>query len=411
MSPETNWFLPVTSAMLGYWLIEIAIRIRNARTSLAASNYSQEIFGVHRGSYFTERTQFAPAYAIWDWPGCLFIGIDGPSGLPGYVRFVAGFEDDSTLNVNRHSGIVANDIYTRIVQDFDETRNEILIHGHSQGASIALALAGRLRNRYPDARIRVVTYGAPRILRGAQINFYRSIDVMRWMGHDDPVPLVPPASTTPIISVAQIGLPGLRQYSTWEHVGYTGLLASDGTIRALYQPEIDPNVVPAALAAWLYSMATRQLSGHSAETYSERLLLAAREGQGHGAMPPAGELEAAKKRLSAQQMRDAVRRSEAAIRDNETLQLQTPTVIPNPFRWRSERIGIVWNVYWGSYLVCSSLRRRDAGAVVKWGNRWQHSLQRKPIVERAAMLEALQTYLDGASDPASGFAPVMKLGS
>jgi len=411
MKPDNNWFLSVASPMLAYWMMEIAIRLRDAHNNGPAIAYAQEVFGQHTQSWYRDRTPLCPAFMVREYTGCLEISIDGPSGLQGYANFVEAFGDTRPTLINAHANDMSREIFTYIQERVEGDRKNILLHGHSQGSTIALALALRMKNAYRDALVRCITFGGPKCLRGAIVSEYDAIHVTRWITINDPVPLIPVTTATPAIAAAQVGLRELREWSSWVHIGSVGVLDGGSVVTARTQPDYDPSTVPGGVAGWLSSMALMRTSAHSQQTYSDFLYAVATAGveRNHTQTPAIAAAQV--EEMPPQAIQRAVRQSTERLRRAEILQLQTPAHVPDVWRWRYEKVGGVFNVYWGPYLTMSTMRRRNASAVVKWGNRWQSAIQRKPVVERASLVEALAHYLTEAADPQSGFTPTMNVAS
>lgn len=67
---------------------------------------------------------------------------------------------------------------------------ETRITGHSLGGALALLIAMRLRTEgFPVGRI--VTFGQPKVTNQAGVDRFRDLPLLRFVNHDDPVPLLP----------------------------------------------------------------------------------------------------------------------------------------------------------------------------------------------------------------------------
>jgi len=411
MKPENMWFDLSSSPWLAYHMMRIAMELRDAANGSAAEYYAQQVFGQHDRAWFRPRSPLIPAYLFRTYQGCIEITVDGPSGLQGYANFVQAFGDTRPTLWNAHandqSRVIATDIQERVTGD----RRNILVHGHSQGSCIALATALRMKQAYPDAYVRCITFGGPKCVRGRAVDDLVPIHVTRWMTLNDPVPLVPLTTATPALAIAQHGIAEIRQWATWVHVGSFSVLDGSETPTARTEPDYDPSTLPGGVAGWLLSMATMRQSAHSQQTYADYLYAVANSGVQRNHTQPAAVHSDQVEEMKPQTLQRVVRQSNERMRQQEILQLQTPTHVPEVWKWRYEKVSGVFNVFWGPYLVASTTRRKSASAVCRWGNRWQHAIQRKPVVERASLVEALAHYLTEAADPDSGFLPTMNVAS
>ena len=107
---------------------------------------------------------------------------------------------------------------------------ETRVTGHSLGGALALLVAMRLRTEgFPVSRI--VTFGQPKVTNQAGVDRFRDLPLLRFVNHDDPVPLLPWETT------------GAAKDGFFRHLGAEVWLTDRGTWQFFAEPQAERYVL------------------------------------------------------------------------------------------------------------------------------------------------------------------------
>lgn len=281
----------------------------------------------------------------------------------------------------------------------------VILCGHSQGGAVAAAMAGHPSLRGRTQNISVITFGAPRT---GTIDFLRVVGglaMVRWMNDNDPVPLLPPSfATAPSMFLAGIINVSIFYENYRHHFGGVVLSPQGGVTTA----EIPPYGVisgSADLATWLYSWETDVRTGHSIQTYIDRLnLLAGLQFTAPRVQvqPASPEPNRNTPRRTLNQQTDGLIQ---AISASGTSQQNAQLVVPPDRAFRTVKFEGMWWVTFGGQLVAVGPTRKRAGSMAVRGNEFLRRLQRMAGVDNNALKNLFPAYLDAASTPDNGFSP------
>jgi len=283
----------------------------------------------------------------------------------------------------------------------------LLIAGHSLGGAFAQVLCKTAAIRNLRTAQAAVTFGSPKIIHRPNQDFYNGLNITRWMGNDDPIPLVPPAVVTNISSLASLFPLTLENWSRTMQLAGGVSMATDGTTEDTPVPPLSTINFGASMANWLWEIYRQRETQHDLPTYIARLQNVVTR-----TSPPASAvvIESGPERPATLTRRDA-NRSIAEGVDNiirvAAAQNASALGVPPERAFKPVKIGGIWWVVFGGQLVAVGPRRRNVGRMCVTGNQFLRRLQRMGGVDGVGLGNLLIDYIAAASTPNNGFTPTI----
>lgn len=212
-----------------------------------------------------------PSISLARGNGFLIVGIEGTSSFSQWVSHVASSIQitNSQLPGKVHSGFngflaqIWGQVNSRISNN---SREKIILCGHSMGGALATMMGGYIQRHYPRRLAYVVTFGEPRSGNGtyARGSDFRHIRVIN---ANDPVPSLPPRN----LSVSLGGFPPLfLPPSSWDHSGRP-MLFDDNGVSAYTYLENPGEFTWFGFNPGPYSLSTGRFSKHDIGEYVLRI--------------------------------------------------------------------------------------------------------------------------------------------
>ena len=319
----------------------------------------------------------------------------------------------------------ADDVYATLVSNLGFGQPTILLCGHSLGGAVATALASLLRGKYPDARIVLCTFGAPKCI-GEPVNpFLATIDMVRYVIENDPVQFIPPLPAQAPLIYSALGGPSGRLVSSWGHpCRAVNILRNSET--AYPAPLVSgPEVGLTTMLALANSSEGWFGPDHLMQTYNDRLFYNARfhfpypvpdavGASGSGSyipnMPPVSQAALPGVQITPDQLRQADVRM-TVFRELASAQESIPVHVPFPNLMQVARFGKTYFVNWMGMDVCTAPTKKKARALARHGNRFLRIYQHVAQSESQTFVMALAFYLTEAANPQGGFRPALRDGN
>jgi hypothetical protein len=347
-------------------------------------------------------------------------GPDIKRGLYDPDWYVTG---PGSASVGRPYWFAAETIYTAIGSLWRSNPTAIFC-GYSFGAATGWWLAGKTQGQATvPTRLALVAFGAPKASGGDTYAGINLPEQTHWFNSDDAVPFVPPRLSQSqrwwaglTSSQGQV-LNGYRQMRGGIQIGLTGELA------ALAEPAFagDPW---AAIETWVQQADAGLMTSHDLEVYITRLRLAgaslpatvdngyeydtAEGGTGGGG---SNEPEAPSPQLNSPITATQLSRVQAQVQQTyfeaADRQATSSPTIPTYRAFTVQRFGRTYYVLFNQTVVAIGASKKGARALARKGNSFLRSLQTRPQVNTNSLGETFIDYLSFATDPTSGFQPVM----
>jgi hypothetical protein len=292
--------------------------------------------------------------------------------------------------------------------------------GHSIGGAIAQMLAYKMKLFNVDINAKMITFGSPKPA-GSQLN-----DVLipaysqRWINVDDAVPNIPPrgndAAILPFAGGIGLNIPWLLRFV---HLPGGRWIDADGNTGPTDQPAVANTPSLVNFAGWLLDQATATSGPHSLQEYQRRLSLLLPPLGGGGDLPdegstggggdwPGGGPEVAMA-MPPVQIRQLVNAQVQTVFATGQQQNAEPVNVPTPNRARAVRVGRVWHVEFNGQTIAVGPTKRRARALANAFNRTLDHMQVQAVVDPAAIVNTMESYLEDAADPNGTFQPVMNV--
>jgi pimeloyl-ACP methyl ester carboxylesterase len=284
----------------------------------------------------------------------------------------------------------------------------LIIAGHSLGGTISLDVARQLRPSSVSGGMSVVSFGSPRPGPSTFSDRLGPVGVCRWMASNDPIPCLPPRTGQNV--VYDFLLSAAERANEQRYVQPSGgvVIDENGNTSAQEVPTFASLDFTLNIAAWLTSLTFDLGSGHSTQSYLNRLTAAEAELPPLNPNPPTTHRPETTVNSSSVAAREEARRTAAEMRELFR-EGQTPTVrIPVPKAFTARPAGNVWVVLLRGEVFAIAPSRRRARRIANIGNQWLRKLQVLGAVDGVSLVAALENYLHDAQDPLGGFKPVMK---
>jgi len=353
-----------------------------------------------------------PAIFAARWADLCIIGIQGVQSSGQGTAFLNGISQssgiDSYFGANAYSLQTATSATAAMGFVVGFSAPQIIVTGHSQGGSAAIAmLAGLRRAGSPGAR-RAITFGSPRPGPAALGVYVQDMDIVRWMTAGDPVPGIAPRLSES--SAAHALLTNDRSLA-WNAQQQThGGLRVDaaGSVELAGTADVSSVSTQTDIAAWLWSIQQDAVSAHSIQTYINYLAGAANQafsfqpGSGlHRSLDPAPRIT----QRDINEARGEVNRDYAAATGNMAKRIFK---MPPVEMMKHEAIGGIWVVTWQGRVFAIGPQRARARDMARSGNTWLRRMQRFGLVSLESLKLSVGDYLSRASSDGNGFDPVMR---
>lgn len=341
-----------------------------------------------------------------------FIFISGSENLGQATNYVHYLSGPRSGNIAGKPAIRylsdAADHYLEPIAASDAGQNgTLLMAGHSLGGALAQAVIKTAAIRTLRSAQACVTFGSPKIIHRPNQDFYSGLNITRWMGNDDPVPLVPPSVVTNIQALASLFPLTLENWSNTLQLAGGVSMNSDGTTEDSPTPPMGSINFAASLANWLWDIYNGRETVHDLPTYVARLGNVVTRTN-----PPlsARVVESGPEPRTSISRRDANRSIQEGIDSIirvASAQNAARLAVPPQRAFRPVKIGPIWWVTFGGQLVAVGPRRRNCGLMCVRGNAFLTRLQRMGGVDGAALAGLLVDYIAAASTPDNGFSPTI----
>lgn len=252
--------------------------LRDFYDRLDAGTYGdrvRDVFGVFDQTAMVYTTRPIPNYFFAGRDGFIYLGIQGAGKLPvaallhqGYIQ---GYSSRNNTGIHNPGAIMGQEIVNEIIPLIRAKPTRIIIGGHSFGGVVALAAAFRLRSMWPQADISVCSFGSPKPGDYRTREFWRGIDVCRWMGDDDACSFVPFSAAQGPVMWALLD-EGPRRNSLAFRQPTSGIvLRADGTYYWQELPDESPAIQEAGMVSWILGADNNARRSHLLQTYLVRL--------------------------------------------------------------------------------------------------------------------------------------------
>lgn len=330
---------------------------------------------------------------------------DGTQVWDGYIGFRTGNYTFSNSTFDLWGTNIAN-----FLNNTNVLRNRWFICGYSSGGAVAVYVARVLVSLgIPAENISIIAFGSPKAVRNWSNVPVAPNKVCHWMNSDDAVPLIPPP-----ISTFQRVMGGLSVADGQAIDGYQGFpggvsLQITGEMVASVLPVGNPTPAVQAIGEWLANQEVGRVNPHFLSIYEARLRLAisllpaGSTQNAPTAPPPTPEPPIRVRGIQAAQVV-----ADQAAAEQGAQQGAQPVTIPEPEVFVARKQGRIWYVQFGGVTIAMAPHRRGARALARQGNQWLRTLQNKALVAAGPLAQQFAEYLAAASDPTSGFTPVMQ---
>jgi hypothetical protein len=340
--------------------------------------------------------------------------IDGITTQAQGVGIWNGYIDSplltASLQLNAWFTSAAFQIWTQLNSQID-SRPTIFISGYSAGGAIAVALALSIRLNWPNTRIVIIAFGAPRIITGTTLErnplTMPNLQFAHFMNSDDPVSLIPPNPTffRRVVAGLSVGA-SLRLSQHREYPNGTNVTQTF-TFRPGNSPVDLPTPAENAIAGWMLAQADGLQTPHSIDTYVARLNAAVPNPTSQPILAPREQGVPQAWPIKPQGARQLINEAVQTAFADSTRQNAVPVNIPAPQLFQKVRQGNLWSVTFRGVTVALAPRKKRAAALARIGNAFLRRLQNEAVVNVDDLGQEFLGYLDDASNPESGFQPQM----
>lgn len=335
--------------------------------------------------------------------------IDGIRNQGQAAAVIAGYTPDPRAVVaDRVNGFFTDQairIFGLMSSVRENTSEYLDFVGHSAGGATAQAMQEQLRQTPGYPKNKCVTFGSPRYAGTVSRDGSAHSNIVRWMTPGDPIPLVPPTLTdSPSLSTF-LPVAVILAWDRYVHTHGGIQVSGDGTTKAVHLPEQASADVVASIVNWLWARESDPLNQHALATYISYLSVAA----GARPLPAQQDVGWAGGEDFDETPRREVQRERARIATAIQLlghnQNASPQVVPEVDLFKPIRIGRIWYVMLGDSIVVTAPIEKRARHIARVGNDFLRSLPKQAVVDADSLASQIQTFLDFAQLPESGFVP------
>lgn len=314
----------------------------------------------------------------------------------------------------------ATNLGTRFPPTLGTTGTDLTVIGHSLGGAIAASFvyAGPALPNVTSTT--VCTFGAPKFV-GRLAPEWSGVRYSRWTNPEDNVPSLPPLSTEAPLLYGLLTRQQRDNLASWAQPQRACNVTSTGTLSLIDDPPSKAITVTTLLAA-LQSPQGAFGPGHDLAVYQTNLSRArstyvepsttptAPAGPGTVQPPPIPPIGVTPRFPPAAvpaatlDARVNVFRESAIVNDSASVNL------PFPNQLGRVRRGRVWSVTWLNYEICTCPTKKKAVALCRHMNRFLRIYQGVGQSNSPDFVFALADYLGYASDPDSGYKPLLNDG-
>lgn len=355
-----------------------------------------------------------PAWAVVSWIDQTLVLLDGVTRLDHAARYAGNMAGG--INYNLMSGVNGYLLrWADSVLDFMTPRRiayrpRVILAGHSLGGAAALPMALRMQRNAAVVDISIISYGSPRPGPFTFATACDRLDIARWMGFDDPVPAIPPRENQAPLTFSLLSPQTALVWNSYTQTRGGLLMLIDGTTVNADVPAIAALGLETSLAAWIYSTRDNTQTGHSMQSYVDRLLIRkrefridARQPEGTGRPGPAGMNMGHSGVIALQVEQQALVIAQAAVTRAAIV------AFPKLHQMRAVKVGNLWCVEWEKLLVAIGPGRKRARDIARAGNLFLRRLLRSGSVAPQVMQTAAENYIAAASDLNGSFMPVQRI--
>jgi hypothetical protein len=403
-------YMPLTNstAALPWCQLLLALRSPNA-ADLIRQKLASMPSPITNQTYYPGTPQ-RPAFWYGRGDSFSMLLIDGATTVAQATLLTAGYLGTTPPTIRNPQNVYLNDMAEQIIGILKASQAppvNMRIGGYSLGGAIAQVIMTAMPVlEWGDDRGNVITFGSPKV-HSQRVNAVMHLGgrCQRYMCDDDPVPLFPP---NPLDYPAIIGIVGpfyAARLANFDHPTGGTILSREGTMTPGVIPSVSGLSFGVNLANWLFDIETLGGNPHALAEYEKRLLVmeannarAFHVPQGH--IVPEGQVQR-------NDLTQAERRVADAVAHAGQTQGHTPIVIPvnRIFKW--VRVGKINCVAFGDKLITITNTKKRALRLANSGNDFLKVLQRQAVVDPVSITTQFVNYFEFATNPASGFAPIM----
>jgi hypothetical protein len=308
---------------------------------------------------------------------------------------------------NRYLQEQAQRIVGRVLETELLSREYIDLVGYSAGGAVALGIAQRLQTFEFRPKMKISSFGAPRMGQPLLRSAMSSLPIARWMTDADPIPLIPLRLQDAPQIAALVHLGTLLNWSNFVHVQGGISITPTGVTSAQVVPPLASANPIASVVNWYFGVENDPNNPHSLTQYATRLEAATRA----SSQPATVRVDEAPSehsthtgRRDVNQVRERVEREIFTTAANQT---ENPIITPEATLFKAFRSGRVWYVGFGDNTVITAGPEKRARHIARAGNDFLRSLQKQAVVDPVALLAQFDAFLVLAQDPSTGFRPTI----